>query len=201
MGVFDKVEKMLRLNGFEVTVCANKEEAAEYLNGKIDGVSVGIGGSKTVEALGLYEMLTEHNEVYWHWKMDPDYAREKAATTDVYLCSANGLAETGEIINVDGNGNRVASTLWGHKKIYFVIGRNKLAPDYDAAVARCRNIACTTRVADFDLEATCAKAGTTGVKCWDCHNQHRACRGMVTLWMPMENIDYEVFLFDEDLGY
>ena len=200
MGVFDKVEKMLRLNGFEVTVCANKEEAAEYLNGKIDGVSVGIGGSKTIEALGLSEMLTDHNEAYWHWKMDPDSAREKATTTDVYLSSVNALAETGEIINVDGNGNRVAGTLWGHRKVYFVIGRNKLAPDYQSAVARCRNVACTTRAADFG-EPTCVKAGTVGEKCWDCKSPDRACKGMLTLWQPMESAEYEVILIDEDLGY
>ena len=201
MSVFDKVEKMLRLNGFEVTVCPSKEEAAAYLNGRIDGVSVGMGGSKTLEALGIYEMLENHNEVYWHWKMDADYARSHAMTTDVYMCSANALAETGEIINVDGLGNRVSSTLFGHKKVYFVIGRNKLAPDYDAAVARCRNVACTTRTADFSTEAACVRAGTTGVKCLNCHNQHRACRGMVTLWMPMESMEYEVVLVDEDLGY
>ena len=133
-------------------------------------------------------------------KQEADLAREKARFTEVYMCSANALAETGEIINVDGNGNRLAGTLWGHKKIIFIIGRNKLAPDYPAAVARCRNVACTTRAADFGAPA-CVKAGTVGEKCWDCKSPDRACKAMLTIWQPLESAEYEVILVDEDLGY
>lgn len=58
-----------------------------------------------------------------------------------YLLSANGIAETGEIINIDGAGNRVASAIYGHKKVWIVVGKNKLAPTYDEALWRARNIA------------------------------------------------------------
>ena len=72
-------------------------------------------------------------------------ARKAAMQTDVYLTSANALAETGEIINIDGVGNRVASTLFGHEKVYYVIGENKLESDFEKAVARARNIAAPQR--------------------------------------------------------
>ena len=62
-------------------------------------------------------------------------------TADMYITSVNGMAETGELINIDGNGNRVASSLYGHKKVWFIVGRNKLAPTYEEALWRARNIA------------------------------------------------------------
>ena len=140
MADFTKVEQALRQRGYTVRVFETGGAAADYLNSAIDGVSVGIGGSVTVQQLGLYDRLAEHNQVYWHWQGGPEQ-RAKAAEADVYLTSANGLAETGEILNIDGAGNRVASTLYGHKKVYFVIGANKLAPTRDEALWRARNIA------------------------------------------------------------
>ena len=133
-----KLTENLEKRGFTPKVFANKEEASEYLDREIDGVSVAFGGSMTVQEMGLYPRLAAHNDALWHWNKD---ALEQAATTDVYICSANGLAETGEIINIDGVGNRVSSTIFGHRKIYFVVGRNKIAPNYDQALWRARNIA------------------------------------------------------------
>lgn len=69
--------------------------------------------------IGIYELLETHNEVYWHWMQEPDAARAGAMKTDVYLSSVNALAESGEMVNIDGIGNRVASTLFGHKRYIF----------------------------------------------------------------------------------
>ena len=140
MEKFAVVEKNLTARGFCVKSFATGAEAAAYLNEHIDDTTVGIGGSMTVKELGLYEKLASHNEVHWHWVGGPE-ERPRAAQAQVYITSANGLAETGEIINIDGAGNRVASTLYGHQKVYFIIGRNKLAPTYDEALWRARNIA------------------------------------------------------------
>ena len=118
MADFGKVVENLKKRGYAVKEFATAKEAADYLNGEIDGVSVGFGGSATLDVMGLYDMLSSHNTVYWHWKQDKDMARKAAMQTDVYLTSANALAETGEIINIDGVGNRVASTLFGHQKVY-----------------------------------------------------------------------------------
>ena len=123
---FETVKKNLEARGFSVQTFATAAEAAEYLNGAIDGVSVGIGGSITIQEMGLHDRLASHNTVYWHWT-DGAEVLSKAMTAQVYLTSVNGLAETGEILNIDGNGNRVASMLYGHRKVYLVAGRNKLA--------------------------------------------------------------------------
>ena len=145
MGIFDTVKKNLEDRGYAVEVFASGAEAAAYLDGAVDGKSVGFGGSMTLDQLGLYDALGKHNTVVWHWKQDAGPARREGMFTDVYLSSANGLAETGEIVNIDGNGNRVAATLFGHEKVYLVIGRNKLAPTYEEALWRARNVASPRR--------------------------------------------------------
>ena len=196
MADFTAVEQALRQRGYTVRVFDSGEAAADYLNGAIDGVSVGIGGSVTVQQLGLYDRLAQHNQVYWHWQGGPEQ-RDKAAGADVYLTSANGLAETGEILNIAGTGNRVASTLYGHKKVYFVIGANKLAPTRDEALWRARNIAAPLNARRLEKKTPCA---VNGDQCYDCKSPDRICRGLVELWGPMMGMETEVVLINEDLG-
>ena len=197
MADFTNVKKNLEARGFAVTAFATKEEAAAYLNVAIDGVSVGIGGSATVQEMGLYDMLASHNEMHWHW-VNGQEERKAAMGTQVYLSSANGLAETGEIINIDGSGNRVASTLYGHEKVYLVIGRNKLAEDYDSALWRARNVAAPKNAQRLNCKTPCAVKGD---RCYDCKSPDRICCGLVVLWRPMMGQDIEILLVDEDLGY
>ena len=193
---FESVKKNLESRGFSVKTFATAGEAAAYLDSAIDGASVGFGGSMTLKDMGLYERLESHNEVCWHWVNGPE-DRMKAMNTQVYVTSANGLAETGEIINIDGSGNRVASTLYGHKKVYFVIGRNKLAPTYEEALWRARNIAAPKNAQRLGKKTPCA---VNGDRCYDCKSPERICRGLVVHWGPMMGKDMEVVLVDEDLG-
>lgn len=195
--LFENVKKNLEARGYSVKVFAAAAEAAAYLDGAIDGKRVGFGGSATLDALGLYELLSKHNEVVWHWKQEAGPARMAAMQTDVYLSSANALAESGEIVNIDGTGNRLAGTLFGHEKVYFVIGRNKLADTYDAAVWRARNVAAPQRARQLGRNTPCAVGA---MRCHDCKSPERVCRGMVTLWGPMMGMEAEVILVDEDLG-
>ena len=118
-------------------------------------------------------------------------------TSEVYLTSANAVAKTGEIVNIDGVGNRVSSMLFGHKKIYFVIGRNKITDDYDSAVFRARNVAAPGRAKQLNRNTPCAVKVD---KCYDCKSADRLCKGMVTLWGPMSGMEAEVIIIDEELG-
>ena len=194
---FDMVKKELEGRGYTVRTFSSGGEAADYLDAAIDGRSVGFGGSATLDALGLYERLGRHNEVVWHWKQDAAPARRAAMQTEVYLTSVNALAQTGELVNIDGAGNRVAATLFGHEKVYFVIGRNKLAPSYEEAVWRARNVAAPQRARQLGKKTPCAVKGD---RCYDCRSPERICRGLVTLWAPMTGMEAEVLLIDEDLG-
>ena len=195
---FDAVKHNLEERGYTVRVFSTGKEAADYLDAAIDGKSVGFGGSATLDALGVYERLGKHNETVWHWKWeDPAAARREAMTTDVYLTSVNALAETGELVNIDGAGNRVAATLFGHEKVYYVIGRNKLSATYHEAVWRARNVAAPQRARQLGKKTPCAVKCD---RCYDCKSPERICRGLVTLWGPMLGMEAEVLLVEEDLG-
>ena len=195
---FETVKKNLEARGFSVRVFATGAEAAEYLNSVIDGTSVGIGGSATIRDIGAYEMLKAHNDVYWHWKEENmDEARKNAMTAEVYLSSANAMAETGEIVNIDGMGNRLASTLFGHKRLYYVVGRNKVVATYEDAVWRARNVAAPKRAQQMNKKTPCA---VNADRCYNCLSPERVCRGMTTIWGPMMAQAAEVLLIDEDLG-
>lgn len=195
---FETVKKNLEARGFSVSTFSTAAEAAAYLDSAIDGTTVGIGGSMTVQQMGLHEKLAAHNEVHWHWTDGPE-ARAKAAHADVYITSANGLTENGEVINIDGAGNRVASTLYGHKRVYFIIGRNKLAPTYDEALWRARNIAAPKNAQRLGKKTPCAVKGD---RCYDCKSPERICNGLTVLWRKMGGVkECEVVLIQEELGY
>ena len=192
-----KAKENLEARGYAVQLFPDKESAAKYLNEVIDGTSVGFGGSMTLDQMGLFPSLGQHNTVFWHWKQNPADARASAATAAVYLSSVNALAETGEIVNIDGAGNRVASTLYGHKKVYLIISRNKLAADYDGALWRARNVAAPKNAQRLNRKTPCAIKGD---RCYDCKSPDRICCGLVVLWRPMMGQDIEIILVDEDLG-
>ena len=193
---FETVKTNLEARGYTVKVFATGAEAAAYINSVVDNTTVGIGGSMTVQSMGLYETLSAHNQVFWHWDNGPE-AHAQASVAQVYLTSANGLSENGEIINIDGAGNRVASTLFGHQKTYFIIGKNKLAPTFDEALWRARNIAGPKNAQRLGKKTPCA---VNGDRCYDCQSPERICRGLVVNWGPMMGKEAEVILVDEDLG-
>ena len=93
----EKAIKNMKLRGFEVSFFENKEAASDYLVSQIKDTSVGIGGSKTVEQMGLYEKLCEAgNDVAWHWKTPGWDTLDRETAAKVFISSANAIAETGE---------------------------------------------------------------------------------------------------------
>lgn len=196
MADIQRFRTQLEQNGFASSYFETAQEAADYLDAKLDGRTIGIGGSLTVQELGLYPRLAAHNTVHWHWEGG---SREDAALAQVYLSSVNGAAETGELINIDGSGNRVASTLFGHEELYLVMGINKLAPDYDAALWRARNIASPKNAQRLGKKTPCAARGD---KCYHCSSPDRICRGLVVLWQrPLAIQRAEVVIVNQSLGY
>ena len=194
---FDALKDNLEKKGYKVSCFKTKEEAVAYLNREIDGKTVGIGGSMTVKEMGLYETLRAHNEVFCHSEGDE---RMQAHATDVYLSSVNGIARSGEIVNIDGTGNRLAGTLYGHQKLYLITGRNKIADDLDAAIWRARNVASPKNAMRFGVKTPCVASG--GERCFDCNSPERICKALLVLWERPNGIrDTEVVLIDEDLGY
>lgn len=194
--LFEKVKANLEKRGFAVSAFATSAEAVRYLADSVKGETVGFGGSITLQDMGLYEVLGENNTVVWHWKNHAD--RDRFPEFTAYLSSVNGLAETGEMVNIDGTGNRLAATLYGPKKVYFVIGRNKLVPTLERAVDRARNIASPINAKRLGRKTPCVETG----RCHDCNSPERICGAAVLHMRPMLGAERtEVILVDEDLGY
>ena len=198
---FETLKSTLEKNGYTVSVFATGKEAADYLANEVKGMSVGLGGSMTLKEMGVEERLKENNTVYWHWNTtaDPKESLRQAMTTDVYLLSANAIAEdTGEILNIDGTGNRVSSSLFGHKKVYFVAGKNKISPDYESALFRLRNVVSPKNAQRLGRKTPCA---LNADKCYNCDSPERICKALVVFFQKISSTDVEVILIDEELGY
>lgn len=195
MADMERVRKNLEERGFQTSCFATAKEAADYLDAQIDGATVGIGGSMTIQAMGLSERLSKHNEVIWHWEGGE---LRRAMLADVYLTSVNGLAETGEIVNIDGNCNRVAASMFGPKRVYYVVGINKIAPDFEKALWRARNVAAPKNAQRLGKETPCAVKAD---RCYDCKSPERICRGLSVLWRKPTGFEQaEVVLIEEELG-
>ena len=194
-------EENLRKRDIVLKVFDTKEDAASYLTQTIKGKTVGFGGSMTLEEMGLYEKLKPENTLYWHWRkeMTGDEAKAKAYTADVYITSLNGVAETGELVNIDGSGNRVAATLTKHECVYFVVGENKMAPDLHSAIHRARNVASPLNAQRLHRKTPCAVKAD---RCYDCKSPERICCTLNIIWeRPMQVERCELILIRENLGY
>ncbi len=196
MANVEKLRENLKARGFASSYFETAAEAVDYLDGRLDGAVIAFGGSLTVQETGLYDRLASHNTTVWHWKGGTPV---QARAAGVYISSLNGVAETGELINIDGTGNRVSETLFGPEKVYFVIGVNKIAETYDAALWRARNIAAPKNAQRMNRKTPCAAKGD---KCYDCKSPERICRALTVLWEKPNGIkEMEVVIVNQTLGY
>ncbi len=202
MNCLTQLKSNLENKGYIVSMFDTKEDAAKYLNEEIDGKTVGFGGSVTLQQMGLLDLLSAHNTVYWH-DQKPDYmtvseTRLAAAHAEIYLSSVNGISMQGEIVNIDNTGNRVAALCYGPEKVYLVIGINKVAEDYESALFRARNVAAPMNARRLKRKTPCASFAD---KCYDCRSDERICRTLSVFWIKPAGIIYEVILVNEPLGF
>lgn len=193
------LKKSFENHGFETSFFEKKEDAADYIASKVKGKKVAFGGSVTVQQMDLYEMLKKDNEVLWHWNEPGKGTLLEAREAEVYISGANGVSETGEIINIDGTGNRVSMIAFGPQKIYFVVGLNKLAPDMHSALMRAKNVAAPKNAVRLKYQTPCGVNG--GDHCYDCDSPDRLCRATLILERPCRGMEVEVVFINEELGY
>jgi len=195
--------KNLEKRGFKSSHFPNREAAAQYLLGEVGDQPVGVGGSETFVELDLYDRLLTRGETFWHHGHPiGEVARISALANQapIYFMSANGVSESGQIINIDGTGNRVANMFFDKERVYIVIGINKIAPTDEMALWRARNIASPKNVRRLNYDVPCAKLDE--LKCIDCDSPKRICRAFVTLeYRPKGIPHYEIVIVDEALGY
>jgi len=195
--------KSLNRRNMEAFYCPTAEEAVKKVSELIeDGSSVTWGGTMTVRDLGIPNTLKSRETLEVLDRDLVETPEEKLAmylrafSVDVYLTSANAISEDGVIVNIDGNGNRVAAITWGPKKVIFVIGLNKVAQTVEAALARVRGTASPINAARFDIKTPCQ---TDGV-CHNCNSPESICNYVHFLRNSPKG-RHIVVLVGEDLGY
>ena len=194
------VSAALAKRGFTVHHAATKAEAAQLVLSLIpEGASVGAGGSMTIRELGLAEHLqSAGHPVHWHWLEQGAAAFPAAHAADVYLCSANAVTRDGQLVNIDGTGNRVAAMIHGPKQVIAVVGVNKLVDGgYPQALARIKREACPPNAQRLNLPFPCGQTG----KCDPDSCPGGFCNIITIQEHPTGKRPYTVILVDEAMGY
>ena len=199
-----KVIKSLNTRHVDGYYCATSADAIRQVMQLMpEGSSISWGGSMTLRDMGLTSALHEAG-TYTLFDRDlaksPEEAQEvyrQAFSADFYLSSANAMSEQGDIVNIDGNGNRVAAIAWGPKKVIFVVGVNKIAKDLDAAIKRARGTAAPINTVRLNRDTPCTLDGV----CHDCHSANSICNQIHIIRNSYDNGRFCVVIVGEELGY
>lgn len=200
----ETVRKALEGNGIESLVVGSAGEASREVLAIIgNGATVGLGGSRTLEEIGLLEALRKGDYTLYDQyreglgREESMHLRKQGTHADYFVSGSNAITEDGKIVNVDGLGNRLAGFCFGPGTVIIVAGRNKIVPDVDAALKRVRNVAAPMNAMRVGVKTPCVKTG----KCTDCDSPERICN--LTLIIERQGIKgrMKVILINEDLGF
>ncbi len=193
----------LKKNGFDAHLVPTLEEARRLILDMVSGYeSFGFGGSSTTRSLGVLEALKNQGKtLYDHWqkglsKEEDLEIRLNQGRCDCFLCSANAVSLTGEVVNVDGIGNRTTAMTFGPKKVVIVAGMNKVTPDLESALRRVREVAAPMRAKSLSMETPCAETGV----CNDCNAPQRICRVTTILHRKPSLTEISLVLVKQVLG-
>ena len=198
-----KLIPMLEKRNFDVYYCENGGEAADKAMSLIDkNDSVSWGGSYTVSQIGLIEKLrtSGYNLID---REKGGSAEERAEImrqgllADTFLMSSNAVTEDGILVNIDGNGNRVAAMCFGPKSVIMIIGMNKVCPTLEEAEDRAHNIAAVKNAERFGL----TKTGCAHGKCVNCLSDECMCTYIVKTRRSKEKGRIKIILVGESLGF
>ena len=173
--------KNLQNRHFDAWYCDTKEDAlAKVLELIPEGAKIGWGGVLSAQQIGLFDALRSGN----YDLLDRDLCKTQeereqmmkdALFADVFLTGANGLSLDGQMVNIDGTGNRVGAIIYGPKKVIVIAGMNKVCDTLEAAVKRAREVAAPLNMMRFMKDTPCAATG----KCGDCKAEGCICNQIV----------------------
>ena len=198
-----KVAEALNKRYFEAYYCSGRAEALEKILELIpQGHVVSWGGATTVDELGVKDALRQRGQAV----IDRDTAKDaqerqemlkKALTCDTFLMGSNAVSADGQLMNIDGTGNRVAALCFGPSQVIVVAGMNKVAGDLDGAMRRAREVAAPINAQRFQLKTPCSVNGL----CADCKGPDSICAQIVTTRLCKPAGRIKVILVGEDLGF
>ena len=202
-----KVLESFQKRHFEAYYCPTKQDAlnqAMNLIPKEDTVSW--GGSMSIAEIGLIDALKSNG----YKTIDRDSAKtpeekkeltKKALLADTFLLSANAISEDGQLVNVDGTGNRIAALAFGPSNVIVIAGMNKVVKSLDDALQRARTVAAPVnmqRIASmFERNTPCVHTGS----CANCTSQDSICSHIIITRLCSPKNRIKVILVGENLGY
>ncbi|MHA1270429.1 MAG: lactate utilization protein [Candidatus Helarchaeota archaeon] len=206
--ILNQVKSALKKNSIGAKVFNTSKEAVEYVLSKLkDGDVVGVGGSRTLLQIGMIDELIKSDKVKFlnRWREGITPAEElktrfKNLSADVFMTGTNAITLDGKLVNIDGMGNRVAAMIFGPKKVYFFVGRNKIVKNVEEAIERVRNVAAPKNASRYNLQLPCTQNGVCDEP--NCYGA-RICNYVLiiergfTPWPRRLN----VMLINEDLGF
>lgn len=198
-----KVAEALNKRHFEAYYCPDRAAAIEKVLELISPEdTVSWGGTLTVDELGLKDLLRARGQKL----IDRDTAKDaqerqqmlkQALTCDTFLMGSNAISADGQLVNIDGTGNRVAALCFGPTQVVVVAGMNKVAGDLDGAMRRAREVAAPMNAQRFPLKTPCVANGL----CGDCKGPDSICAQIVTTRLCKPAGRIKVVLVGEDLGF
>ncbi len=199
-----KTADALNKNNFEAYIADTGSDAVKIMLSLIrEGDSIGLGGSATLNELGVIDILRspkynllDRNAPGLTPEQTNDILR-KSLLSDVFVTSTNAVTENGELYNVDGRANRVAAMLFGPNSVIVIAGYNKIVKDIEAADRRVRQIAAPMNCVRLKRGTPCTLNGS----CMDCKSDGRICADRVIMSRQMVKGRVKVILVAEELGY
>jgi L-lactate utilization protein LutB len=203
-----RLKKNLEANHFDVYIAENKDLAKKIAyNTIIPAISpetISWGGSMTFVGTRLYEALKNDPRYTvidtYDKSLSPEQSiqrRRESLMVDLFITGTNAVTESGQLVNLDMIGNRVAAMTFGPKQVLIFIGRNKIVPDREAAFARIQNYAAPVNVIRLDKKSPCGKTG----RCENCSSPDRICNTWTITEKSFPKQRVKVVLINEDMGF
>ena len=201
----DQLIEKLRSNNIQCYVTNNREEAQRIALELIpQGALIAMGNSLTLREVGIFEVIAKGNYNFINQfetgiSASENLKRRKAGLmADVYVTSTNAITYEGELVNIDGKGNRVAAMMFGPDKVIVIVGENKIVKDREEAWTRLKEKTAPELAKKLGRATPCA---TTG-KCSNCSSPDRICRFYTIIGgqMPGDKDRIHVILVREHLG-
>ncbi len=199
--VTETIEAMSR-NNMEAVYIQDKGSVVDEIIRRIpENAVVTHGGSYTLHEVGIIDILRKGNIRYLRQDIGtlggmPDEVHMRAFSSDVYLTSVNAITRKGELVVLDGTGNRAACLLFGPKKVVVVAGKNKIVDNVESAIRRIKEHVAPVHARRRGWNLPCAKTG----KCEECRSERRICNKLAVLSYERVKDRIAVILVGEDLG-
>lgn len=195
--------KNLRNRHFDAYYCENKEEAlVKALELIPEGASVGWGGALSAQQIGLIDAIRQGSYTAIDRDVVSDPVEKKkvmkqALLADVFIAGANALSLDGQMVSIDGNGNRVAAIVYGPESVIIIAGMNKVVDSLELAVHRARTVAAPMNMQRFHLQTPCDITGS----CADCRSENCICNQILITRNSKPAGRIKVILVGEELGF